>query len=80
MSPIRVAIFEDNKHLRETLQLLLNQSGAYYCSGAFANCNSLVKDLQATPCDIVLMDIEMPGISGIPVSYTHLTLPTNREV
>ena len=26
--------------------------------------------------DILLLDIDMPTMSGIPVSYTHLTLPT----
>lgn len=62
---IRVAIFEDNKHLRETFQLLLDTAPGYTCVGAWANCNELQKALYANPCDIVLMDIEMPGMNGI---------------
>lgn len=62
---IRVAIFEDNKHLRETFQLLLETSEGYLCTGAYPDCGDLVPQLEASPCDIVLMDIEMPGINGI---------------
>jgi DNA-binding NarL/FixJ family response regulator len=62
---IRVAIFEDNKHLRETFDLLLNSAEGFVCTGAYADCNDLLTDLEAATCDIVLMDIEMPGMNGI---------------
>jgi DNA-binding NarL/FixJ family response regulator len=62
---IRVAIFEDNKHLRETFQLLLENTPGYICVGAWPNCNELIHELHANPCEIVLMDIEMPGMNGI---------------
>jgi DNA-binding NarL/FixJ family response regulator len=62
---IRVAIFEDNKHLRETFELLLNSADGFTCSGAYPDCSTLVANLEVSPCDIVLMDIEMPGMNGI---------------
>jgi DNA-binding NarL/FixJ family response regulator len=62
---IRVAIFEDNKHLRETFLFLLNNAEGFTCSGAYANCSSMLKDIAENPCDVVLMDIEMPGMNGI---------------
>jgi len=62
---IRVAIFEDNKHLRETFRLLLGTAGGFTCVGAYPDCSGLPDDLAADPCDVVLMDIEMPGMSGI---------------
>lgn len=62
---IRVTIFEDNKHLRETFELLLNNSAGFTCSGAYPDCNELIAQLEVSPCDVVLMDIEMPGMSGI---------------
>lgn len=61
----RIAIFEDNKHLRATLQLLLESAEGFFCTGAYANCNDMLEVLQENPCDIVLMDIEMPGMNGI---------------
>lgn len=60
-----VTIFEDNTHLRETIQMLLNETAGYHCTAAYPNCNDLMKKMQDTPCDVVLMDIEMPGINGI---------------
>lgn len=62
---IRVAIFEDNNHLRDTLRLLINGTEGYCCSGAYPDCEGMEELLELEPCDIVLMDIEMPGINGI---------------
>lgn len=61
----KVAIFEDNKHLRETIQLLLNNTPGYQCAGTYPDCNNVLADVADSECDVILMDIEMPGMSGI---------------
>jgi len=62
---IKVAIFEDNRHLRESLQILLNGTPGYTCVGAYSDCRHLIEHLKAIDCHIALMDIEMPGMNGI---------------
>ena len=60
-----VIIFEDNKHLRETLQLLIDSSDRYRCIGAYPNCDEILAVVEVYQPGIVLMDIEMPGMNGI---------------
>lgn len=62
---IRVAIFEDNKHLRETFEFLLDAAEDFTCAGSWPDCTNLISNLELSHCDIVLMDIEMPGMNGI---------------
>ena len=62
---IRVAIFEDNRSLREGLTAMISGTSGFDCVGAFPNCNNLLKNIAQSKPDVVLMDIEMPGINGI---------------
>jgi len=62
---IKVAIFEDNKPLRESLQQLINNADGMSCTGAFSDANKLLRNMQLANPDVVMMDINMPGISGI---------------
>ena len=62
---IKVAIFEDNNNMREGLFQLINGSSGFTCTGAFPNCDDLVKRIKSANPDVIVMDIEMPGISGI---------------
>ncbi|HTO16107.1 MAG TPA: response regulator transcription factor [Edaphocola sp.] len=62
---IKIAIFEDNKLLRDALQTIINGTPGFHCVGTFPDCNRLKRDIEATMPDVVMMDIEMPGINGI---------------
>lgn len=45
--------------------MLLNLSPEFTYSGTFTNANNLLTDLEGSKPDLVLMDIDMPGINGI---------------
>ena len=62
---IRVLLFEDNKHYRESLFYIINGTPGYECVAAFPDCNDLMFRIKQNRPDVVLMDIEMPGITGI---------------
>src|SRR5215469_114980 len=62
---IKVALFEDNNRLREGLYQLINGSQGFVCVGSYANCDHVIKNIIEGEPDVVLMDIEMPGITGI---------------
>ncbi len=62
---IRVTMFEDNKLFRTAMQAVLNNTAGYTCSGAFENSHDLLENISFTRPDVILMDIEMPGMSGI---------------
>lgn len=62
---IKVIIFEDNKHLRESLQLLISSSGKFECIGAFADTRNVLAVVDKLSPDIIITDIEMPIMNGI---------------
>jgi DNA-binding NarL/FixJ family response regulator len=62
---INVAIVEDNKTIREGLAALLNGTEGFSCKGAYADCESFLKELESHSADVVLMDIGLPGMNGI---------------
>lgn len=62
---IKVAIIEDNNTIREGLAALINGTTGYSCVGSFGDCESFLAKLSAMDVDVVLMDIGLPGMSGI---------------
>lgn len=65
MPDIRVTVFDDNATRRDGLQLLLDNSQGFICSGAFEDCFHVIDDIRNSNPDVILMDIDMPGINGI---------------
>ena len=78
---IRVAIYDDHPMPRETLSALLSHEEDMTCVGIFENAHHVIEDLQRCEPDIVLMDIEMPGMDGISaVQKIKTSLPHIRII
>ncbi len=62
---IRVLIYEDNPQLREGLTMLIDGSDGFNVVASYKNCNNIIPELEAWKPDVILMDIDMPGVNGI---------------
>src|SRR4051812_27345341 len=65
MNDIRVAIIEDIDEIRESLRILIDGSEGFSCSRIYSSAERAMKDLPADKIDVVIMDIHLPGISGV---------------
>lgn len=63
--PIKVSIVEDNDQIREGLSVLINGTTGFQCVATYPTAENALKYLPAHRPDIVLMDIHLPGMSGI---------------
>lgn len=62
---VRIAIFDDNENLLNSMRLLLGTEPGFLVVGAFNDVLNCVEDVRECRPDVVLMDIEMPGMTGI---------------
>ena len=63
--PYQLIIFEDNTRLRQSLEILLNDETNFQVVAAFPDCDKADKQVEAFSADLVVMDIDMPGIGGV---------------
>jgi DNA-binding NarL/FixJ family response regulator len=64
-SPIKVSIVDDDKDLRASLATLIRGAASLKLLGTYANAATAIEDIPKRPPDVVLMDINMPGMAGI---------------
>jgi DNA-binding NarL/FixJ family response regulator len=64
-NPIRIAVVEDDNMVRTVLEILLNGSPGFQCVASYGTGEDAFAGLPVVSPDVVLMDINLPGISGI---------------
>src|SRR5262249_31712422 len=82
MNPsIKVAIVEDNDAIRESLAVILNGSPGFSCLYACRSAEEAVRRIPLDPPDVVLMDINLPRMSGIDcVRQLKASLPKTQII
>lgn len=65
MKLVKILIYEDNPNLRESLSNLLTLTKEYLVIGSFPDCMKVEEQVKQLQPDVILMDIDMPGINGI---------------
>jgi DNA-binding NarL/FixJ family response regulator len=76
--PYQILIFEDNTRLRQSLEILLNDETNFHVAASFPDCDKADKQVVKYNADLVVMDIDMPGIGGI--EGVKMIKNTNPEV
>lgn len=62
---INLIIYEDDKDLLEGLCQYLSATNDFFIEACYTDCNTIQADLKDATVDVILMDIDMPGTSGI---------------
>jgi DNA-binding NarL/FixJ family response regulator len=62
---ISVSIVEDLKDIREHVKHVIEEADGFICLSAYSNAEDAIAEIPAMQPDIVLMDINLPGMSGI---------------
>ena len=63
--PIKVALVEDDEGIRASLTTLIRRTPALRLAGEYPDAETALKEIPRRPPDVVLMDINLPGMNGV---------------
>jgi DNA-binding NarL/FixJ family response regulator len=62
---LTVSLVEDDEDIRQSLAILIGGTKGYTCLAQYGECTSAIADIKQNTPDVLLMDIGLPGMSGI---------------
>ncbi|MFN3407972.1 MAG: response regulator [Limisphaerales bacterium] len=78
---VKLSIVEDNTGFRESLVRMLNRVPGFKCLHAYDSAEAALQGIPADPPDVVLMDINLPGMNGVEcVRQLHTLAPKVRVI
>jgi DNA-binding NarL/FixJ family response regulator len=64
-TPIKVTIIEDDTAYRNSLATILKGTPGFQCGGTYTSAEEALSSMSGKPADVTLVDIRLPGLSGI---------------
>lgn len=64
-SDVRIVIIEDDETIRDSYAYLINEADGYAVVNTYSSAENALKGIKADDPHIVLLDVELPGISGL---------------
>jgi DNA-binding NarL/FixJ family response regulator len=78
--PITISIVEDNDKLRGTLAKVIGRAEGFRFISDYANAEDALADLPKVKSEVVLMDINLPGMNGVECVRKLKTLLPQTQV
>ena len=80
MQKLKIYIVDDHKLFREGLKLLLSTQDFVQHIYEASSGDEFVENLSFVDCDVVLMDIEMPGMNGIEATQVAMRMKPELKI
>src|SRR2546423_10020383 len=80
MNPISILIIDDHKLIRQAFSLLLSEDKRFKVVGEFNSSESAIQKVKSLDPDIILLDISLPGLSGIEAVPVILQESPNSKI
>jgi DNA-binding NarL/FixJ family response regulator len=78
---VTLSIVEDKTEFRESLAGMLNTAPGFRCAHTYGSAEEALRGIPAAPPEVVLMDINLPGMSGVEcVRRLHSLTPQVRFI
>jgi DNA-binding NarL/FixJ family response regulator len=63
--PIKVAVVDDDEGIRTSLAAMIRRATNFRLTGDYPDAETALKEIPRRPPDVVLMDINLPGVNGV---------------